>query len=117
MEPEESQPNDHLREKIHPSMLVVTIRGMCSAALRKLLRIVKDQIEERGVAIIVSNKKSTNWKKTSVKTLLREKQLRYIDVEEMRVVTNDKHIPEQINTDKSGERCDEWIKSWKIWKR
>ena len=38
----------HLREKIHPSVLVVTIgkgeeRGMCSAALRELLRIVKDQ--------------------------------------------------------------------------
>ena len=34
----------HLREKIHPSMLVVTIRegeerGMCNAALRELLRI------------------------------------------------------------------------------
>ena len=40
----------HLREKTHPSMLVVTIRegeerGMCSAALRELSRIVKDQIE------------------------------------------------------------------------
>ena len=48
-------------------MLVVTIReseerGMCSAALRELLRIVSDQIEERGVAIIVSNKESTVWK-------------------------------------------------------
>ena len=38
----------HLRDKIHPSMLVVTIRegeerGICSAALKELLRIVKDQ--------------------------------------------------------------------------
>ena len=38
----------HLREKTHLSMLVVTIRegderGICSAALRELLRIVKDQ--------------------------------------------------------------------------
>ena len=46
------------------------------------MRVVKDQIEERGVAIIVSNKESTNWRKTSVKTLIREKQLKYTDVEE-----------------------------------
>ena len=96
----------HLREKTHPSMLVVTIsekakreRGMCSAALRELLRVVRHQIEERGVAIIVSNKESTIWGKTSVKTLLREKQLKYTDVEEMGVFTNDRHIAEQIKGD------------------
>ena len=65
----------HLREKIHPSMLVVTIRegeerGMCNAALRELLRIAKDQIGERTVIVNVSNKRSTIWRKTSVKTLL-----------------------------------------------
>ena len=72
----------HLREKIHSRMLVVTIResevrGMCSEALGELLRVVRDQIEERGVAIIVSNKESTAWRKTNVKTLLREKQLKF----------------------------------------
>ena len=72
----------HLREKTHTSMLVVTIRegeerGTCNAVLRELLRVVRDQIEERGVVIIVSNKQSTIWKETSVKTLLREKQLKY----------------------------------------
>ena len=61
----------HLREKTHTSMLVVTIRegeerGMCSAALRELLRVVNDHIEERGVAIIVSNKQSTIWRRTTV---------------------------------------------------
>ena len=56
-----------------------------------LLRVVKDQIEERGVATIVSNKESTNWRKSSVKTLIREKQLTYTDVEEMGVMTNDRH--------------------------
>ena len=35
-----------------------------------------------------------------MRTLIRKEQLRYIDVEEMRVVTNDKHIAEQIKTDK-----------------
>ena len=69
----------HLREKIHTSMPVVTVReseerGMFSAALREFLRVVRDQIEERGVAIIVSNKESTVWRKTSVKTLPRERE-------------------------------------------
>ena len=95
----------HLREKIHPSMLVVTIRegeerGMCNAALRELLRISKDQMGERSVVVIVLSKRSTIWRKTSMRTLIIEEQLRYIDVEEMRVVTNDKHIAEQIKTDK-----------------
>ena len=84
----------HLREKIHTSMLVVTIRegeesGMCNAALRELLRISKDQMGERSVVVIVLSKRSTIWRKTSMRTLTREEQLRYIDVEEMRVVTND----------------------------
>ena len=35
-----------------------------------------------------------------MKTLLREKQLKFTDVEEMRVDTNDRHIAEQIKTDK-----------------
>ena len=70
-------------------MLVVTItegeeRGMCIATLRELLRVVRDQIEERDVTIIMSNKESIVWRKTSVKTLLREKQLKDTDVEEMR---------------------------------
>ena len=48
----------HLREKIHPSVLVVTIMGgeerrMCSAALRQLLRIVKDQIGEKCTVVMV----------------------------------------------------------------
>ena len=95
----------HFREKIRPSMLVVTIRegeerGMCNAALRELLRISKDQMGERSVVVIVLNKRSTIWRKTSMRTLIREEQLRYTDVEEMRVVTNDKHIAEQIKTDK-----------------
>ena len=63
---------------------------------RELLRVVRDQIEERGVAIIASNKEPTIWRKTS---FLREKQLKYTDVEEMRVTTNDRHTAEQIKSD------------------
>ena len=52
----------HLREKIHPTVLVVTIRegeekGMCSAAMRELLRIIKDQVGEGcEVATVLSRK-------------------------------------------------------------
>ena len=111
----------HLREKIHTSMLVVTIRegeerGMCNAALRELLRISKDQMGERSVVVIVLSKRSTIWKTTSMRTLIREEQLRYIDVEEMRVVTNDKHIAEQIKTDKVESAVMNGSKSWKFWK-
>ena len=95
----------HLREETHPSMLVVTIRegeerGMCNAALRELLKISKDQVGERSVVVIVLSKRSTIWKRTSMRTLMREETLRHIDVEEMRIVTSDKHIADQIKTDK-----------------
>ena len=34
-----------------------------------------------------------------MKTLIREKQLKYTDVEEVRVLTNDRHMAEQIKSD------------------
>ena len=51
----------HLHEKTHTRMLIVTIRedgerGICSAPLKELLKILKDQIEERSVDVIVLNK-------------------------------------------------------------
>ena len=55
----------HLREKTHSSMMVVAFReerGICSAALKELLKIVKDQIQERSVVVIVLNKESAVWK-------------------------------------------------------
>ena len=90
----------HLREKIHPIVLVVTIReceekGICSAVVRALLRIVKDQVGEECAVVIVLSRKSTIWRRAIVKTLLRKRQMNYTDVEEMRVVTNDKHIAEK----------------------
>ena len=95
----------HLREKTHTSMLVVTIRegeerGICSAALREFLRIVKDQIEERSVVVIVSNRESAIPRNASVKIVLQENQLKYVDVEGMRVITNNRCIAEQIKSDK-----------------
>ena len=53
----------HPREKTHSSILILTIReveerGVRSAALRELLRSVKDQLEERGVVMIVTHRVS-----------------------------------------------------------
>ena len=95
----------HLRENTHSSMLVVTIREgeereICSAALRELLRNVKDQIEEPGVVIIVMNTESAIWTKTSLKSVIRENQLKYVHVEETRVITNNICVAEQIKHDK-----------------
>ena len=56
---------------------------MCSAVMIELLP-------------MVLSRKSTIRRRAIVKTSLRKRHLKYIDVEEMRVVTNDKHIEEQI---------------------
>ena len=62
-----------LREKIHPMMLIVTIRkdedrGICSATLRELWKIIKDQIKERTVAVVVVSKSSEMWMRTRMKS-------------------------------------------------
>ena len=95
----------HLLEKTHPSLLVVTIRegedqGLCSATLRELWRIVDDQIEERSVVVIVMSRNSAIWRKASLKSVMRENQLKYIDAEGMRVITNSKYVAEQVKIDK-----------------
>ena len=97
-----------LREKIHPMMLIVTIRkyedrGICSATLRELWRIVKDQIEERTVAVFVMSKYSTIWRRINMKSVMQEDQLKYVDAEGMRIITNIKHVAEQIKSDK--DKC------------
>ena len=90
-----------LREKTHPNMLVVTIREgeeqeICGATLRELLKIIKDQVEERSVVVIVLNKESAMWREESMKTLLHDSQLKYVDVDGMRVATNNRCMAEQI---------------------
>ena len=92
------------------------------------------------MVFIVSNRASAIWRNESVKTVLRENQLKYVDVEGMGVVTNNRCIAEQIKNDKAenvvkdaevgefgkswqrttfAEHRDEWsqiLKSWKIGK-
>ena len=63
------------------------------------LRIVKDQIEERSVVVIVLNKESAIWKDPRMKTLSCDAQLKYIDNEGMRVVTNNRCVAYQIKSD------------------
>ena len=62
-------------------------RGICSAALKELLRNVKDEVEEQSVVVIVSNRESAMWRNAIVKTVLLKNQLKNVDVEGMRVVT------------------------------
>ena len=83
------------------------------------------------------SKNSAIWKKTKLKSAMQEDHLRYVDAEGMRVITNSKHVAEQIKRDKdksvamddpkimeSGknwkattfeERRDGWSKIWKSW--
>ena len=94
-----------LRAAIHPSMLIVTVRegeerGICSPTLEVLLRIVKDQVEEGSVVVIVLNKESKIWREASMKTLSHDAQLKYVDVDGTRVVTNNRCIGEQIKNDR-----------------
>ena len=97
-----------LRKKIHPTMLVVTIRrgedrGICNETLRELWRIIKDQIKEQTVAVVVMSKNSAICRKTELKSVMQEDQLKYVDGEGMRVVTNSKHVAEQIKSDR--DKC------------
>ena len=68
--------------------------------MRELWRIVKDQIKEQTVAVVVLSKYSAIWRKTKLKSVMKEDQLKYVDAEGMRVITNSKHVAEQIKSDK-----------------
>ena len=50
--------------------------------MRELFRIVKDQIHEQSVVVIVSNRESAIWRNASVKTVLRENQPNMLTLKE-----------------------------------
>ena len=94
-----------LRVETHPSMLIVTIRegeerGICSATLERLLRVVKDEVEDGSVVVIVLSEESVRWREESMKTLLHNAQLKCVVVGETRVVTNSRCKAEQIKSDR-----------------
>ena len=68
--------------------------------MRELWRIVQDQIEERSIVVIVMNRNSAIWRRANLKSVMRENQLKYVDLEGMRVITNSKHVAEQIKINK-----------------
>ena len=76
-------------------------QGLCSAALRELWRIAKDQIEERDVVVIVMSRNLAAWRKASMKSVKREDQLKCINAEEMRTITNDECVAGKIKFDES----------------
>ena len=106
-----------LREKIHPTTLAVTIRenedgGMCSATLRELRRIVKDQLNDQTAVVVAISRNSEIWKGTS----MRFDQLKYVDVGRMRVITNSEHVAEQIKSDKSENAAMDGVKFGRVGK-
>ena len=66
----------HLREKTHTSMLVVTIpegeeRGICSAALKELLKSIEGRVGERSVVVFALNKEFEIWQDANKKMFMR----------------------------------------------
>ena len=68
--------------------------------MRELWKIVKDQIEERSVVVIVISRNSAICRNASLKSVMKENQLKYIDAEGMRVITNSKYVAEQIQIER-----------------
>ena len=94
----------HLRVKSHPSTLIVTIREgeeqeICGVTLEGPWTVVKDHVEEGTMVVIVLSKASAMWREESMKTLLHDSQLKYVDVDGMRVATNNRCMAEQIKSD------------------
>ena len=94
-----------MRKKTHPTALIVTVReneerGMCSVTLRELWRIIKDQMKERMPVVVVTTKNSAIWRRASMGLETQKNQLEYVNVERMRIITNSKHVAEQIKIDK-----------------
>ena len=52
------------------------------------------------MVVIVMSRNSAIWREASLKSVMRENQLKYIDAEGMRVITNSKYVAEQVKIDK-----------------
>ena len=80
----------HLSEGIKPNLLSVTLRegeerSTQSAASIMWVKLIKDEVREQSVVVLVLNKESAIWSETTMKSWLRHAQLTYIDVEGMKV--------------------------------
>ena len=53
------------------------------------------------MVVVVMSRNSTIWRRDSLISVMRENQLKYVDTEGMRIITNSKHVAEQIKIDKS----------------
>ena len=52
------------------------------------------------MVVIVMSRNSAIWRKASLKSVMRENQLKYIDAEGMRVITNSMYVAEQSKIEK-----------------
>ena len=71
---------------------------------------------ENGQKTQWKNEESAIWKDARLNTLSRDAQLKYIDIEGTRVVTNNRCVADQNPARQGGERRDVWIIGWKMWK-
>ena len=63
-------------------------------------KIIRDQIKEKtAVVVVVVSKSSEMWRRTRMKSVIQEEQLKYVDAKEMRVITNSERVAEQIKKD------------------
>ena len=85
----------HMRQRAKPSLLLVTIREReekryPQCGIKKLADIIEDQVQEQDVVVLVWNEESATGKDMNLKAVLRRSELKYIDVGELMVVTNNR---------------------------
>ena len=116
MELEESQPLDSCQVLARENS---SQYAGCDNQGRRRSRIVQRNIERvvenrRSVVVIVMSRNSAIWRKASLKSVMRENQLKYIDSEGMRVITNSKYVAEQVKIDKGENVVMDEPKNWRI---
>ena len=53
------------------------------------------------MVVVAMSRNSIIWRKASLRSVMRDDQLKYVDTERMRVITNSQHVAEQIKIDNS----------------
>ena len=92
-------------------------RGICNAALKELLSIVKDQIEQRSVVCHLIEQRVRNLGKMQARRHCHVMaQLIHIDVEGMRVVTNNRCVADEIKSERVENVVTGGSSPWNFWK-
>ena len=95
----------HMRVRIQPNFLVVTLRegeegGICSAASKEHVNVIEDQVQGQSVCVCGSRNPESGKHEYKKRCEDMQVQLKYIDVGEVRVVTTNRCVAEQIEGEK-----------------